>query len=92
MPKHFEELWQDAENASVKNSLTKEELFMKLDESLKDYAKLDNVPSKDIRNILQTKKLGEILYGLAELSRIDNVNTYAALQLEVQVAEKLSQR
>lgn len=81
---HFEELWTQAEELSSKAPMSKEEIFIELGEDLIDYAKLDNIPSKDIRGILQTKKIGEILFKLADLSRIDNVNTYAALQLEIQ--------
>jgi hypothetical protein len=86
--KHFEELWQEAEKASEKQPLTREELFLKLKLEIEEYSKLDNIPSKDIQNILKTKKLGEILFKIAELSRVDNINTFAALQLEVQYVMK----
>ena len=88
MTKHFEELWQEAEKASEKLSTVKETLFVKLTQDLEEYAKLDNIPSKEIAKILKTKKLGEILFKIAELSRVDDINTFAALQLEIQYSFK----
>lgn len=84
MNMHFEELWEEAERVSEKSPIPRDELFIKLKYELEEYAKLDNIPSKEIQNILKTKKLGEILFKIAELSRVDNINTFAALQLEVQ--------
>lgn len=86
--KHFEELWEDAEKASEKCPTSREELFIKIKSELEEYYKLDNILSKEIQNILKTKKLGEILFKIAELSRVDNINTFAALQLEVQYIMK----
>ncbi len=86
--KHFEELWEDAEKASEKYPISREELFIKIKSEIEEYYKLDNIISKDIQNILKTKKLGEILFKIAELSRVDNINTFAALQLEVQYVIK----
>lgn len=91
MAKHFEELWEDAEKASAKRPTNREELYVKLEHEFKEYAKLDSIPSKEIQSILKSKKLGEILFKVAELSRLDNINTFAALQLEVQIAEKINQ-
>lgn len=92
MAKHFEELWEDAEKASANKPTNREELYIKIEQEVKEYAKLDSIPSKEIQSILKSKKLGEILFKIAELSRVDNVNTFAALQLEVQIAEKLNQQ
>lgn len=91
MTKHFESLWEEAEKATEKHPTTKNELFVALKQEIDEYAKLENIPSKEIQNILKTKKLGEILFKLTELSRTDNINTYAALQMEVQIAEKINQ-
>lgn len=88
MSKHFEELWEEAEKASEKFTINKEVLFNKLAQEIEEYAKLDNIPSKEIQKILKTKKLGEILFKIAELSRIDDINTFVALQLEVQCISK----
>ena len=78
---HFEQLWEYAERISQQNTLSKQEIFLKLNEVLSEYNKLDNIPSKDIQNVLKTKQMGEILFLLCHLSRIDNINTFAALQL-----------
>ena len=91
MAKHFEELWEDAEKASANRPTNRQELYIALEQEIKEYAKLDSIPSKDIQNILKSKKLGEILFKISELSRLDNINTFAALQLEVQIAEKMTQ-
>jgi hypothetical protein len=91
MAKHFEEIWEDAEKASTKQPTGREELYIKIEQEMREYAKLDIIPSKEIQNILKTKKLGEILFKISELSRLDNINTFAALQLEVQIAEKANQ-
>lgn len=88
MTEHFEQLWEQAEQISIKFPTSREELFMRVKQEIEEYMKLDNIPSKEIQNILKTKKMGEILYRIAELSRIDNINTFAALQLEVQYMEK----
>ncbi len=85
---HFEELWQNAEKASEKYPTSRDELFIKIKSEIEEYNKLDNILSLDIQNILKTKKMGEILFRIAELSRIDNINTFAALQLQVQYITK----
>lgn len=88
MSKHFEELWEEAEKASEKLPINRDTLFIKLTQEIEEYAKLDNIPSKEIAKILKTKKLGEILFKIAELSRVDDINTFVALQLEIQCAAK----
>jgi len=88
MTLHFEQLWEEAERVAEKSPTTRNELFIKLKYELEEYSKLDNIPSKEIQNILKTKKLGEILFKIAELSKVDNINTFAALQLEVQYLMK----
>lgn len=85
-PQHFEELWRDAEKASEPQLTPRAELFIQLKQAFNDYAQLDAIPSNDIQNVLKTKKLGEVLYRIAELSRVDNINVFAALQMEVQCA------
>lgn len=91
MAKHFEELWEDAEKASASRPSNRQELYISLEQEIKEYSKLDSIPSKEIQTILKSKKLGEILFKISELSRLDNINTFAALQLEVQIAEKNAQ-
>jgi len=88
MPKHFEEIWEESEMLSSNNPTDREQLFSNLESDLKEYVKLENIPSQDIQNILKTKKFGEILFKLTELSRIDNINSYAALHMEIQIAKK----
>jgi hypothetical protein len=88
MTLHFEQLWEEAEQVAEKAPTARDELFIKLKYEIEEYAKLDNIPSKEIQNILKTKKLGEILFKIAELSKVDNINTFAALQLEVQYLVK----
>ncbi len=82
--KHFEELWVEAEEMAMKMPNDRQELFIKVRTDIEEYQKLDKIPSNEIKRTLKTKKLGEILYKIAELSRMDNINTYAALQLEMQ--------
>ena len=89
--KHFEHLWERAEEVSATQYPIKNELFNKLKQDIDDYLKLEDIPSNDIKSTLKTKKMGEILFKLATLSKLDNVNTYAALQLEVVMLEKISQ-
>lgn len=83
---HYEQVWEQAEQATLKNPMLRSELFIKIKQEIDEYAKLDNIPSKEIQNVLKTKKLGEILFKISELSRVDDINTYAALLMEVQLA------
>lgn len=85
---HFEDLWCNAEAIHAKSPIPRAELYIQLSEDLKEYQKFDAVPSKEIQGILKTKKLGEIIFKLTELSRIDDVNTFTALQLEIETAKK----
>lgn len=89
-PISFSSLWEKSEKVSGMNQISREELFIKLKMCFEDYAKLENIPSKDIQRILKNKKFGELLFALTELSRIDNVNVYAVLQSEVSIAENFS--
>jgi len=90
MPISFSELWEQAEEISKSNATSTKEIFIELEKGIKEYVKLENIPSQDIQNILKTKKFGEILFKLTELSRIDNINSYAALHMEIQIAKKLA--
>lgn len=85
---HYEQLWEAAEQSSIENTSTKNEILIAIKEELQKYLQIDNIPSKEIQNILKTKKMGEILFKLAQISRIDNINTFAALQMEVRTLEQ----
>lgn len=80
---HFEELWEEAEKISEGNNSSKLEIYAGLDRLLSDYQNLDKLESLEIRKTLKTKKLGEILFKITELSRIDDVNSYESLKLEI---------
>ncbi len=82
----FSELWEQAEQ--IKSNESREEIHFNLIELLNDYKKLDNIVAKDIQKTLRVKKYGEILYKMTELSRMDEINTYAALLLELQFLQK----
>lgn len=89
MTKHYEDLWSEAEELTKKYpSDNKATLCSNLETAVHEYLKLDNIPSNDIKKALQTKKLGEILFRITELSRLDNINTYEALLLEIQFVGK----
>lgn len=86
---HFEDLWNDAEKLSADlNNSSRNDIFPKIKELLDDYVKIDNVPATEIQKVLRQKKIGEILFKLTELSRLDDINTYAALKLELAVLSK----
>lgn len=85
--KHFEEVWTKAEEVSAQDHLSREEIYLKLQDDLREYSKFDAVPSNEIKKILKTKKLGEILFEVTKLSRLDNVNSWAALDMEIRIAE-----
>lgn len=82
--KHFEELWTDAEKISADRKRSKNNIISNLQIALDDYLKLEGISSTEIKEALQLKKMGEILFMIAELSRTDNVNTYKALLIESQ--------
>lgn len=70
MKKHFEHLWEEAENfepsLDSKENIREFLLKAQLIESIKD---------KESFNIL----FGEILYSLAKISKCENINVYKAL-------------
>lgn len=84
----FSELWEKSEKVSVGVADNKAEILDKVRDACTNYARLGDIPSPELRRILQTKKMGEILFELTKLSRLDNLNTYAALLTEVQIFEK----
>ena len=89
MAKLFSELWEEAE--SISSGMGKEELCLNLIDLITEYKKLDNIASKDIQGTLKKKKYGEILQKMTELSKADDINVYAALQLETDFLKKLNQ-
>ncbi len=86
--KPFEKLWEDAESISDMSEEARSQLYISLQESITDYKKLDKLPSPEIQDALKTKKLGEIIFQIAELSKIDNINAYKALAIENEFRRK----
>ena len=86
---HFEELWMKSESFSATLAIPRAEVYNSVSERMSEYQKLDNLGSPAIVKSLKTKKLGEILFYLTELARIDDVNSFEALQLEL---ERLANR
>ncbi len=80
----FEEVWNTAETVSKKNNAKHQAIIIALHNYLDDYLKTENIPAPEIKKILKQKKFGELLFKVAELSRLDDINIYAALQLELQ--------
>lgn len=90
-PQHFEEIWNKAEELAQQQLNTKDEIYLKIQESIKEYAKFDAIPSEEIKVILKTKKLGEVLFEIAKLTKLDNINSWAALDMEIKITEKSNQ-
>ncbi len=84
MTKHFEELWEEAENIQkdISDGTTSEKIVEELLAKLSVYrviATNDKIPQED-RAKLKTHTFGKILAALTHLSMRDNVNTYSALK------------
>lgn len=88
---HFETVWEAAEEIAQKQSMSKNDIFLRLEYELKEYSKLENIPSKEIQTLLKTKKMGEILFMLCYLTKIDNINSYSALQTEININQPTTQ-
>lgn len=88
MLKHFEHLWEDAENyykdtsnATGVSSIL-EELVLKIN-LYKTIDESDKFP-KDQKDKIKMHTFGEIVMTLAQLSLKDNINSYAALRTALQ--------
>lgn len=82
MSKHFENLWQEAEEINKKSAPESgtDEILDELILKINLYKAIDK--NKDLPNKEEAKSymMGEILYSLSAISLKDNLNTFKALQ------------
>lgn len=84
----YQELWLTAEEVSKHSLSSRDNLYSSIKSIMDDYEKLDKIPAPEIAKMLKTKKLGELLFKIAELSRLDDVNVYLALQQEILINQR----
>lgn len=76
--KHFETLWEDSEQLASRAIMDeKNDLIDSISKLLQDYKSIENESTK-------IRKYGEILFRLTKLSKLDNINVYKALQINIQ--------
>lgn len=84
MPKHFEELWEEAEklHQEINDEASSASLLDELIAKLSIYKVIDqNVKiTAEEKAKLKSNTFGKILASLTNLSLKDNVNTYLSLQ------------
>jgi len=85
---HFETIWQQAEETSKGSFISRVDIYCSIKNIIDEYERLDKIPAPEIQKILRTKKFGELLYKVAELSRIDGVNTFSALKQETAINQR----
>jgi len=82
MKKHFENIWEEAEEQSFKSNTsilaTIEELKKLLDSYYKYVVNSSQIDSSLLFK-LKAKKLGEILFLIANISKLESQNVYACL-------------
>ncbi len=86
-PMHFENLWEDSELTSSQRQLTKQDIINNIYSILQDYLNIDdnnelNINAKDNN---RNKLFGELLFNLSQLSMIDKINVFAALNMTNEV-------
>lgn len=79
--KHFEDLWNKAEELSSKNNDELLDIIKSIIQNTKDLLFLEDTVEKN-------KTFGLILYDLCNISKIMNINSYAALNLIIEEIEK----
>jgi len=85
--KHFEQLWEEAEQLSVKVFETKDkgviELITGLLENYRDL--IDSELPQEVVKSLRKRYMGEIVFWLTLMSAKDNVDVYSALMEEMKL-------
>lgn len=83
MPKHFENLWEDAEKCYLEtnNSTSPDSILDELSYKITFYKSVHqgNITEEEKQKI-KSHLFGEILMTLTQLSLKDNINSYKALQ------------
>jgi len=88
--KHFEELWEEAEEIIKKVEAEKNKSINDILEEFmiitKEYQTLNSseIP-KEAKMYVKQKKLGELVVKLCELSAQENINVYASLMAEIEL-------
>jgi hypothetical protein len=79
--KHFETLFEEAEILSLQKNKAKStaEIIKEITELFNSYSEADTIDSKEISASLKHRYMGEALFLMTTLSMRDNINTYAAL-------------
>lgn len=81
MAKHFEELWEEAENLYKEEPIYIDGAIRELQAKFSVYESLDRaekIPDEEKKK-LKSHTMGKILACLAQISLKDNINTFAAL-------------
>lgn len=83
--KHFEELWNEAEQISIKTMADKD-VVSNLIDLLTSYKSLSvsELPQEVVAS-LRKRYMGEIVFLLTAISANDNINVYGALMEEVRL-------
>jgi hypothetical protein len=94
MHQHYETLWESAEQelATQTAKLSTQELINQLILQLTAYQKLDQAEETpaDLKTGLKTQWFGEVLLSLTQLSYLEQVNTFTALETALERAKILS--
>lgn len=77
---HFEFVWEKGEEISSKVLNNREKIISFLQSKITEYS---NIKENKLQDEIQKRKLGEILFGLTALSKLDNINTFEVLQKEI---------
>ena len=86
---HFENLWESAEDLSQKlSSNDSETIINEITLLLTEFTKINNISNADARKFLKIKKVGEVLFKLSDLSRLESINTFEALLMEINFQSK----
>jgi len=76
MTKHFEDLWEQAEQANKFETSSVKEVLLELSMKIKLYELIADTSEKQAKS----KIMGEILFALTKLSLKEDINTYIALK------------
>jgi len=84
---HFEQLWEQAEQLSVKAFAAQDKGVIELITSLlEDYRNLiDSELPQEVVVSLRKRCIGEIVFWLTVISAKDNINVYGALMEEIKL-------
>ena len=82
---HFEQIYEQAESIALKSSSKNiDTIIIELTNTLNEYKSFNdsNLPT-ELKQPIKVRKFGELLFLLCELSAVENINSYTALQDQI---------